>query len=129
MDAIPCAQLEDEEYDRLVEYVQTRNYQGLPAHQFLELPDAIQGDGMEIDCQLASRGVFLGNDLAYQTESAQKLLTEPDAQDWTLLLQLDTDEYEMGWMWGDMGRLYFFVRREDARAGRFDRVWVQLQCF
>lgn len=47
-------------------------------------------------------------------------------QDWMLLLQLDSDE-ELGAMWGDLGRLYFWIRREDFAAGNFDDVWCFLQ--
>ena len=32
-------------------------------------------------------------------------------------------------MWGDGGMLYFWIREEDARAGRFDRAWAVLQCY
>jgi uncharacterized protein YwqG len=31
-------------------------------------------------------------------------------------------------MWGDAGILYFWIREEDARAGRFDQAWAVLQC-
>jgi uncharacterized protein YwqG len=31
-------------------------------------------------------------------------------------------------MWGDMGMLYFMVRREDAIARDFSGAWVVLQC-
>jgi uncharacterized protein YwqG len=49
--------------------------------------------------------------------------------DWRLLLQLDS---EMGGdqevLWGDVGRIYFWIRDEDLRAGRLDRTWTILQC-
>jgi uncharacterized protein YwqG len=44
-----------------------------------------------------------------------------------LLLQLDSDR-DLGWQWGDMGLLYFWIPDEDLAAGRFDRVWTILQC-
>ncbi|MEU8076754.1 DUF1963 domain-containing protein [Catellatospora citrea] len=52
---------------------------------------------------------------------------QADATDWRLLWQVDTDERGLGWMWGDMGMLYFWIRSEDLAIGRFDRVWVILQ--
>ena len=46
---------------------------------------------------------------------------------WRLLLQLDTDG-NPGWMWGDMGRLYFWITDEDLREGVFEKCWMILQC-
>lgn len=51
------------------------------------------------------------------------------ADHWNLLLQLDSDEAGPGWMWGDVGRLCFWIRDEDLAARRFERVWMQLQCY
>ncbi len=51
------------------------------------------------------------------------------ADGWNLLLQLDSDEAGPGWMWGDVGRLYFWIRDEDLAARRFDDVWMHLQCY
>jgi len=34
---------------------------------------------------------------------------------WDFLLQIDSD-FELGWMWGDMGRLYFWNKRPSALA-------------
>ncbi len=59
-------------------------------------------------------------------ESLKQLLTETD--DWRLLLQLDTDKAGPGWMWGDVGRLYFWIPTEKLNNKAFDEVWLQLQC-
>lgn len=47
-----------------------------------------------------------------------------------LLLQLDTDEEDGGtcWMWGDCGRLFFWIKPEDLAACRFERVTLTLEC-
>lgn len=44
-----------------------------------------------------------------------------------LLLQLDSDE-GMDLMWGDMGVGHFFIREQDLRAARFDRVLYDWDC-
>ena len=37
---------------------------------------------------------------------------KPNAKDWRLLLQIDSNE-ENNYMWGDSGRLYFWIRKVD----------------
>jgi len=46
---------------------------------------------------------------------------------WRLLLQFDTDG-DLGVMWGDAGTIYFCIREDDLRAGRFDKVCSTMQC-
>lgn len=41
-----------------------------------------------------------------------------DYAGWRFLLQIDSDA-EPGWMWGDAGRLYFWISQEDLAAGVF----------
>ncbi len=94
-------------------------------HMMGGYPDVIQNP-MEEECQLASSGVYLGDPKAYQSTEALALRQEPN--DWTLLLQLDSDE-EVGMMWGDAGRVYFWIRRADLAKRDFSRVWMILQCY
>lgn len=62
-------------------------------------------------------------------EHANAWMPEPtDDEPWILLLQLDSHE-ETGMNWGDLGRLYFWIREHDLRAGRFDRTWTILQSY
>jgi len=88
-------------------------------HQVVQNP-------MELECQLASNGVYCGNPASYLNPRVETL--RPGADDWRLLLQLDSDDELVGWMWGDVGRLYFWIRSEDLRDLRFDRTWLCLQC-
>jgi uncharacterized protein YwqG len=90
-------------------------------------PGIIQSP-MRVECHLASHGVYVGNPESYETDAAQKLL-EDDVDDWNLLLQLDSDDDEPGFIWGDCGRLYFWIRDADLAARRFDCTWCVLQCY
>jgi len=54
---------------------------------------------------------------------ARELLGQTAAEDWRLLLQLDSE----GWMWGDCGKLYFWIPRAALAARQFDKTWIQLQ--
>jgi len=96
-----------------------------PHHQVGGFPDPVQSDEMELECQLVSHGLYCGDTSGYLSSRASEL--RDGAKSWRLLLQLDSDD-DLDVMWGDGGLLYFWIREEDARAGRFDQAWVVLQC-
>jgi len=114
----------DEELDAFGD-LQEREFSGLPAHQLFGYPMPTQGDSMELECQLVSNGIYCGDEKGYKCDRAKEL--QNGAADWRLLFQIDTDE-KLEFMWGDGGHLYFWIREEDARANRFERTWVILQC-
>ena len=93
-------------------------------HQLLGLAAPIQGD-MQLECQLASNGVFCGDATGYASSRAKEL--EAGARDWRLLLQIDSDD-DAGMMWGDCGRLYFFLTEDALRRRAFGESWMGLQC-
>jgi len=94
-------------------------------HQMLGYPSPIQNPDMELECQLTSNGISTGTAAGYQDPRVAEL--KAGARDWKLLLQLESDD-DIGWMWGDVGTLYFWVREQDARAGDFSRVRMVFQC-
>jgi uncharacterized protein YwqG len=80
---------------------------------------------MELECELVTNGLYCGDPSGYEDPRAKEL--EPNAKNWRLLLQIDSnDENEM--MWGDCGRLYFWIRKEDLVNKQFDKSWFSLQC-
>lgn len=97
-----------------------------PLHQLLGHAAEVQGE-MASECQLVSNGIYLGGDKPIDEARVKAL--EPGAADWRLLLQIDTDEDGPDWMWGDCGRLYFWIRRDDLARRDFSGVWMILQCF
>jgi uncharacterized protein YwqG len=121
---VEALKLSDEEFDRYFELLEQR-FEGHPKHQVLGIPSPVQGDAMELECQLASNGVYCGSPEAYATSQAQQL--KDGARHWRLLLQVDSDD-ELGMMWGDGGLIYFWVEEAAARQGDFSNVWLVLQC-
>jgi uncharacterized protein YwqG len=83
-------------------------------------PDAIQGD------------VFL------DTEKNRGSRTDYDnpktwkrAGDWRLLFQLASisrREMKPEMIWGDLGRLYFCIKKDDLATKDFSKVWLEYQC-
>jgi uncharacterized protein YwqG len=116
--------LTDEEWDQYndLEHMHTKlEY----CHQLGGFQKLVQGDNLEIDAQLASNGLAPGP-RSYHSERGKALA--PGAKDWRLLFQVASDD-SLDFMWGDGGNLYFMVRERDARANRFEDVWLGFQCF
>ena len=82
---------------------------------------------MRLECQLVTHGLYCGDESGYQDPRAEALAA--GAGDWRLLFQLDSDEEGLGVSWGDAGKLYFWIRRPDLRARRFEATWTILQCY
>jgi len=94
-------------------------------HKMLGYPDPVQNE-MQLECQLVSNGIYCGDADGYKDPRAETLRN--GATDWQLLLQIDSEEDRAGMLWGDVGRLYFWIREQDLRRRDFDRVWCILQC-
>jgi uncharacterized protein YwqG len=100
-------------------------FDGNPKHQVGGYPDPVQNDGMDLECELVSNGLYCGNASGYGDARAKTLAA--NRTDWVLLLQIDTDN-DTDMMWGDCGKLYFWIRKQDLAAGNFANVWMILQC-
>ena len=81
-------------------------------------------EGARQHCVLASRGLTI-DDLKKMRSAQQVRELEHEEADWVLLLQLDSDE-TTGFLWADMGRLFFMIHVQDLAAGNFERVWCVL---
>ena len=77
--------------------------------------------------RVLSAPMLIQDEMDDDLAAAARILGLAAGSPWTLLLQLDSDR-DLGWQWGDMGLLYFWIPDEDLAAGRFDRVWTLLQC-
>lgn len=101
-------------------------FPGKPMHQFFGHQSPIQGNYMNLDCQLASHGIYCGDSKGYRSLKARFL--DSGKKDWILLFQLDSDE-DSNMMWGDCGRLYFWIKKDDLKTQRFDKTWMIFQCY
>jgi len=116
--------LTDQEFDELSNMTEAM-FRGEPKHQVAGYPSPVQGDLMELECQLVTNGVYCGNEKGYQGPRVKEL--EAGVANWRLLLQFDTDD-GLDIMWGDAGTLYFWVEEQRSRVGDFSNAWVVQQC-
>lgn len=94
-------------------------------NQMLGYAGTIQST-MELECQLVTNGLYCGDAVGYNDPRAK--LLEEGAKDWLLLLQIGSEDEKTGMMWGDVGRIYFWIRKQDLAARHFDKTWCILQC-
>ncbi|KAA3440043.1 YwqG family protein [Rufibacter hautae] len=111
----------EEESDLFFEHV----YDDGNINKLLGYSDNVQS-AMELECELVTNGLYCGNSSGYDDPKAQVLA--PNAVNWRLLLQIDSNEDECGMMWGDMGRLYFWIKKQGLLEKNFDLSWLILQC-
>lgn len=86
-------------------------------------PDQIQGD-MQVGCEIAI-GLHTWNEIK-NSEKRKQIVNS--ALKWRMLLQIDSEEDKTGIMWGDVGRIYYWILEDDLAALRFDRVICEMQC-
>lgn len=90
----------------------------IPHHRMFGFADVLQDD-MREQSQLYSRGIT-----DWDSPEAKKLAQS--ANNWQLLLQVDTDE-AIGMRWASSGRLYYWVKDADLQAGQMSDTWLVLQ--
>ena len=105
-----------------------------PSHKVLGWPDIIQNN-MTMECELTSQGFFMGGKWDDIPEKARQDAEQTSLEEWRLLFQLDSfsrdsfDGDSFALDFGDSGSVYFYIRKGDLAARRFDRVWLVSQCF
>jgi uncharacterized protein YwqG len=95
----------------------------LAHHQMLGHPSSLQDGYPEFECELRTRGI---DQYCDPREATVAPILEA-SRDWRLLCQVDTDE-EAGWMWGDVGTIFFWIREPDAKRLDFEKVWLTFEC-
>jgi len=107
------------------------DYEAVKINKLLGYADLIQG-GMLLNCETASKGVTLYSSKGgYSKDISLDELQgyKENCKKWQLLFQLDsivTKNYEM--LWGDVGRIYYYINADDLKNLNFDNCWLILQC-
>jgi len=106
-----------DQYNEVLDLLAAEN----PENQLMGYPELIQFTPPEWYCAgvLSGRQAFTFPD---QDSEAYNALQE-QACDWTLLLQLSSDD-NPDFLWGDGGHLYFYGKREQMAGGQFDETWL-----
>jgi len=91
-------------------------------HRLLGLPDVIQGN-VERERQLTAHGAYAGDTEAWRNERYTHM--KADADDWRLLLQMDSDDLAK-MLWGG-GMIQYWIREQDLRARNFTNTWLVWQ--
>jgi uncharacterized protein YwqG len=60
----------------------------------------------------------------------EPLLEKAEAamQDWQSLFLVDSEQ-SAGILWGDMGHLYYLIRKNDLQKRAFENVWMEFDCY
>ena len=120
---------EDDSITGLIQDKDLDNYieaSGGSDNQILGYANCVQGT-MELECQLVTNGLYCGDATGYENPRRKEL--EAGKNDWVLLLQIDSEEDKTGMMWGDSGRIYFWIKKQDLASKSFDKTWCILQCY
>lgn len=98
--------------------------------KLLGYPELIQEEYWE-ECEgVARKKIYYGSaPIKYGTDEIKKEIKK-NAKDWILLMQMSELEIgDYGLYFGDSGKIYFNIRKEDLKNKNFDDVWLILQCY
>ena len=95
--------------------------------KLLGYADLVQG-GMLLECELSYKGIYCGGAEIKIAEEEMRQYKK-NCNQWKLLFQLGSlniGDYEL--MWGDMGRIYYYIKIDDLKKLDFENCWLVLQC-
>lgn len=118
------------DYDNWDEYDEERVLKGYEEEEvvskLLGYADVIQ-NSMLLECEEVASGIYTGSIPKIEPEKLEYI--KNNCNQWQLLFQLDTvatDDFEL--MFGDCGRIYFYIKKDDLKNLNFDNCWLILQC-
>lgn len=120
---VESLQLNEDESDAYCELLYDGDSQ--PSHQIGGYASPIQSNCMQEQAQLTSHGISTGG--KYDGKDPKVIELQSGIVGWKLLFQMDSDD-DLNVMWGDLGKIYFWVEASKSKDGNFDDSWLILQC-
>ncbi len=117
-----------EEYDEALEALDM-DLEVFLGTKFLGYADIIQSE-MLTQCEEISRGIYCGDGNTYAAlTEAEKADIKKCAGEWILLAQFNSfDEGDFELMFGDCGKIYYYIKKDDLKNRNFENIWLVLQC-
>ena len=118
-----------EEYDAVLEKLGINTCEDHECHKMLGYANVIQNE-MLTEAERVSRGLYCSDPESYQNTPKE---VEADiakrARDWVLLCQISTiTAGDFEFMFGDCGKIYFYIKKNDLAAMNFENVHFSVQC-
>jgi len=111
--------------DALREWTMDYNGELSSDHRIGGWPNVIQNP-METECALVTAGKYCGDGDAYSDPANAEIIAT--SKDWIMLAQISSEE-DLGYMFGDSGKLYVWITKQDLAARDFDKAWIVVQCY
>ena len=95
--------------------------------KLLGYADVVQ-NSMLLECEHVTNGIYCGESIEIPKDTLHQ--HKENCIKWQLLFQLDSifiEDKEI-MMWGDMGRLFYYIKADDLKNVEFDNCWLILQC-
>jgi hypothetical protein len=113
------------DYTALYERLTPKHAANGEHHQLLGYASTIQGD-VHVVCHWASQGLYWRSAVANFSSVEELRPIIEVASEWRLLFQVDSDDRAFLKI-PNAGRLYYYIRDSDLKAGAFDQVWAVVQ--
>ncbi|ERJ11872.1 hypothetical protein HLPCO_002112 [Haloplasma contractile SSD-17B] len=106
---------ECEEYEETIEELNLGEDEEIT--KLLGYSDNIQGD-MQLECELVTNGLYCRDTSAYESPRGKEL--ELTKHHWNIVQLAAVEKAEFELMFGDVGKIYFYIKEEDLQSRNFD---------
>lgn len=121
-DALADMEINDDLFGRYIDFLDSLHGEEDDLSRLGGYPDAVNRD-LRIVSSIVSKGNKLSSD-SYATAEAE---AKEETKNWIMLLQIDSNE-DMGLMFGDLGKIAYYIERDKLAKLDFSNVWCVLSC-